>query len=88
MGVTGVDLILANGQAAHLCAVNILVNLLAACDGDLNRMVRLAELVHCTVEFEQQAAVLNAASDLICNLLETAGSHAHIASGMPCTTFG
>ena len=55
-----------------------------ACDGDLDRivrMVRLAGLVRCAVDFGDQAKVLNAASDLICDVLGAAGPHARIASG-------
>lgn len=84
-GVVGGDLTLAQGQAAaQLCALNILANLQAACGGDLGRvvrMVRLAGLVRCTADFDRQAQVLNAASDLICRVLGAAGPHARIASG-------
>lgn len=84
-GTVGGDLTLEQGQeAARLCALNILVQLRMACDGDLGRvvsMVRLAGLVRCTAEFEDQAKVLNGASDLICEVLGPAGPHARIASG-------
>lgn len=84
-GTIGADLSLEDGQqAAQLCALNILMQLRAACNGDLNRvvrMVRLAGLVRCTADFGDQAKVLNAASDLICQVLGAAGPHARIASG-------
>ncbi len=71
-------------QAARLCALNIVAHVRTACDGDFNRVkrfVRLAGLVRCTAEFEDQAKVLNAASDLICELFGERGPHARIASG-------
>lgn len=84
-GIVGADLSVEDGQAAaRICALNILANLRAACGGDLTRvvrMVRLAGLVRCTAEFEDQALVMNAASDLICDALGAAGPHARIASG-------
>ncbi|WP_226348470.1 RidA family protein [Alcaligenes sp. 13f] len=84
-GTVGVDLSLEEGQqAARLCALNILAQLNAACDASLDRvvrMVRLAGLVRCGADFGDQAKVLNAASDLICQVLGDAGPHARIASG-------
>lgn len=84
-GVAGADVTLVEAQdAARLCAVNILTILNGACAGDLGRVVqriRLAGLVRCAAKFDQQALVLNAASDLICCIPDEAGQHARIASG-------
>lgn len=84
-GTVGGDLSLEEGQeAARLAAMNALAHLRAACDGDLSRVVRivrLAGLVRCSGDFGEQAKVLNAASDLICQVLGDAGPHARIASG-------
>jgi enamine deaminase RidA (YjgF/YER057c/UK114 family) len=84
-GIVGDDLTLENAQdAARMCALNLLAQLDAACDGDLDRVtgvIRLAGLVRCSADFEQQAKVLNAASDLICDVFGSAGAHARIASG-------
>ncbi|MEA5159869.1 RidA family protein [Cereibacter johrii] len=84
-GIVGDDLTLEDAQeAARMCALNLLAQLRAACDGDLDRVtgvIRLAGLVRCTVDFELQAKVLNAASDLICDVFGPAGAHARIASG-------
>ncbi|EGL65705.1 endoribonuclease L-PSP family protein [Agrobacterium sp. ATCC 31749] len=44
-------------------------------------MVRVGGLVRCTDDFEEQARVLNAASDLICEVLGHAGKHARISFG-------
>lgn len=83
---------LADGQAAaRLCALNILGQLRSACSGDLDRivrLVRLAGLVRCTPDFEDQAKVLNAASDLMCDVLGVAGRHARIASGTHALPLG
>ncbi len=71
-------------EAAKLCALNVVTHVKTACDGDFDkvrRFVRLAGLVRCTPEFEDQAKVLNAASDLICQLFGERGPHARIASG-------
>lgn len=84
-GTVGADLSLEDGQqAARLCALNVLAQLRIACGGDLDRivrMVRLAALVRCTADFGDQPKVINAASDLICDVLGAAGPHARIASG-------
>lgn len=84
-GTLGADVDLEEGQrAARLCALNVLAQLRLACEGDLDRVVRvvrLAGLVRCTADFGDQAKVLNAASDLLCDVLGAAGPHARIASG-------
>lgn len=84
-GVVGKDLSIEDGEAAaRLCALNVLGQLRHACDGDLGRvarMVRVAGLVRCTDGFEEQTRVLNAASDLIYDILGEAGKHSRIASG-------
>lgn len=84
-GIVGDTLTLEDAQeAARLCALNIVTQVKLACDGDFDRVrrfVRLAGLVRCTADFEDQAKVLNAASDLICELFGERGPHARIASG-------
>ncbi|WJI80961.1 MULTISPECIES: RidA family protein [unclassified Mesorhizobium] len=84
-GVVGGTLGVEDGEnAARICAINILSQLLHACDGDLSKirqMVRIAGFVRCTESFEDQTRVLNAASNLICDVLGDAGKHARIASG-------
>lgn len=84
-GTVGHDLSVEDGQAAaRLCALNVLGQLKHACEGDLDRivrMVRVGGLVRCADDFEEQARVLNAASDLICEVLGRAGKHARISFG-------
>lgn len=84
-GVVGDTLTLEEArEAARLCALNIVTQIRLACNGDsdkVRRFVRLAGLVRCTADYEDQAKVLNAASDLICELFGERGPHARIASG-------
>lgn len=84
-GLVGEDLTLEEGrQAARICALNILSQLRTACEGDLqriSRMIRLAGFVRCSADFGEQAKVLNAASDLICDILGEVGPHVRIATG-------
>jgi enamine deaminase RidA (YjgF/YER057c/UK114 family) len=74
------------GQAAaQLCAINLLAQLKAACDGDLDRVVRCVKLgvfVNATPDFTQQPEVANGASDLIAAVFGEAGKHARAAVGV------
>jgi len=73
----------AAGQA-RLCAVNLIAQLKAACDGELsrvNRVVKLGGFVACTSEFANQPEVMNGASDLMVEVFGDAGRHARFAVG-------
>src|SRR6201999_994446 len=74
------------GQAAaQLCAINVLAQLKAACDGDLDRVTRCLKLgvfVNATPDFTQQPEVANGASDLIAAVFGDAGKHARAAVGV------
>ncbi|CAN0598224.1 unnamed protein product, partial [Ectocarpus sp. 12 AP-2014] len=53
-------------QAASRCALSLLAQVKAACDGDLSRLQRVVKLtgfVNSTPEFTDQPAVINGASD-------------------------
>jgi enamine deaminase RidA (YjgF/YER057c/UK114 family) len=70
--------------AARLCALNIIAQLKAACDGDLNRVKRIVKLggfVNCTDGFGGQPQVINAASDLMFEVFGEAGRHSRSAVG-------
>jgi enamine deaminase RidA (YjgF/YER057c/UK114 family) len=70
--------------AARLCALNIIAQLKAACDGDLNRVKRIVKLggfVNCTDGFGGQPQVINAASDLMVEVFGEAGRHSRSAVG-------
>lgn len=86
-GKVGGGLSVEDGQAAaRLCAVQILTQLNAACDGDLDRVrrcVKLGGFVHATPEFTQHPTVINGASDLMVAVFGEAGRHARFAVGAP-----
>ncbi len=84
-GQLGRDVGLDQGQAAaRLCALNLLAQAKAACDGDLDRLARCLKLggfVSCAPEFTDHPKVVNGASDLIASALGEAGQHARFAVG-------
>ncbi|WP_060034174.1 RidA family protein [Burkholderia sp. MSMB1078WGS] len=84
-GKVGTDLSVEDGQrAAQLCALNILSHGGRMLDGDFSRVVRIvrvAGVVQCNVDFIEHAKVLNGASDLFYSVLGEAGQHARIATG-------
>lgn len=87
VGKLGAGVSLEDGQAAaRLCAINILAQVKAACDGRLDRLagcLRLGGFVACTPEFTDQPKVINGASDLMVAVLGDAGRHARAAVGVP-----
>ena len=69
-------------EAAKFCAMSLLAQVKSACDGDLDRLVRVIKLtgfVNSTPDFTQQPKVINGASDLLGNVLGDAGKHARVA---------
>lgn len=91
-GKLGDDTDVAAGQrAAKVCALNLLAQVKAACDGDLSRLkrvVRLGGFVNCTPEFTDHPAVINGASDFFGEVLGAAGQHARAAVGSSSLPFG
>lgn len=74
-------------QAAHACGVNLIAQLKAACDGELDRVKRVIKLggfVNCTDDFSDQPKVVNGASDLMVAVFGDVGRHARAAVGAPC----
>jgi len=72
-------------SAARLCGLNIIAQLKAACDGDLNRVKRIVKLggfVNCTDSFGGQPQIINAASDLMVEVFGDAGCHSRSAVGV------
>lgn len=72
--------------AARLCFVNLVAQLKAACDGDLDRVkqvVRLGGFIAAPPEFTQHAVIMNGASDLAVELFGDAGRHARTTIGVP-----
>ena len=91
-GKLGDGMTVEQGQAAaKACALNLLAQVKAACDGDLDRLVRVVKLggfVNCTADFIDQPKVINGASDLMADLLGAAGTHARAAVGSASLPLG
>ncbi len=71
-------------EAAKLCAINILGQVKAACDGDLDRVKRIVKLVgfvNGVPEFADHPKVVNGASDLMVAIFGDKGKHARSAVG-------
>ncbi len=84
-GACGAELTAEEGAAAaRLCALNIIAQVRAACEGDLDRVVRCVKLdgyVNATPDFVDHPTVVNGASELIVAVFGEAGRHARIAVG-------
>lgn len=74
------------GQAAaRLCALNLLAQVKAACDGDLDRVKRVVKLggfVNVTADFTPIPQVVNGCSDVMVAVFGDAGRHARAAVGV------
>ena len=71
--------------AARLCGVNLIAQMKAACDGDLDRVARVVKLggfVQAAGDFEAIPAVINGCSDLMVEVFGDAGKHARSAVGV------
>ena len=70
--------------AARLCGINLIAQMSAACNGDLNRVKRVVKLggfVNAISGFAQQPVVINAASDLMVDVFGDKGRHSRSAVG-------
>ncbi|MDF2902103.1 MAG: hypothetical protein K0Q62_2162 [Phenylobacterium sp.] len=85
-GIVGEDVDLeAAKAAARVCGINLLAQMRAACDGDLDRVVRVVKLggfVQAGPEFFDIPQVVNGASDLMVAAFGDAGKHARSAVGV------
>ena len=71
--------------AARLCGVNLIAQIKAACDGDLERVVRIVKLggfVQAAGDFTAIPAVINGCSDLMVEVFGDKGRHARSAVGV------
>lgn len=78
-------------DAARLCGLNILAQLNAALDGDLDRVTRIVRLggfVACADSFTEQPQVVNGASELMVEVFGDAGRHARAAVGVNTLPLG
>lgn len=84
-GVLGADMdVEAGAAAAKQCAMNMLAQLKAALDGDLDRVVRIVKLlgfVNSAPGFGDQPKVINGASDFLVAVFGDKGRHARSAVG-------
>jgi enamine deaminase RidA (YjgF/YER057c/UK114 family) len=72
-------------KAARICGINLLAQMKAACDGDLDRVVRVVKLggfVQAGPEFFAIPQVVNGASDVMVEAFGDAGPHARSAVGV------
>ncbi len=78
-------------EAARMCGLNLIAQVRAACDGDLDRVkqvVRLGAFVNCIDDFEQQPNVVNGASDLMAEVFGDAGRCTRTNVGVPSLPLG
>jgi enamine deaminase RidA (YjgF/YER057c/UK114 family) len=85
-GVVGGDVDMDKAvAAARLCGLNLIAQMKAACDGDLDRIVRVVKLggfVQAGPEFFEIPKVINGCSDLMVEAFGDAGRHARSAVGV------
>jgi enamine deaminase RidA (YjgF/YER057c/UK114 family) len=85
-GVVGEDVDAETARrAARLCAINLIAQMKAACEGHLGRVKRVIKLggfVQAGPDFFDIPQVLNGASDLMVEVFGDAGRHARSAVGV------
>jgi len=85
-GIVGEHVDLATAQrAARLCGINLLAQMKAACDGDLDRVKRVVKLggfVQAGPDFYDIPSVVNGCSDVMVEAFGDAGRHARSAVGV------
>ncbi|HEX2562111.1 RidA family protein [Phenylobacterium sp.] len=72
-------------KAAQLCGLNLIAQMRAACEGDLDRVVRVVKLggfVQAAEGFSAIPQVINGASDLMVEAFGDLGRHARSAVGV------
>ncbi|WP_374468192.1 RidA family protein [Phenylobacterium sp.] len=85
-GIVGEDVDAEHARrAARLCGINLLAQMKAACEGDLDRVVRVVKLggfVQAGPNFFDIPQVVNGCSDLMVEAFGDAGRHARSAVGV------
>ncbi|CAN5904092.1 RidA family protein [soil metagenome] len=85
-GIVGEDVDMENAKgAARLCGINLIAQMRAACDGDLDRVVRVVKLggfVQAGPGFFEIPQLVNGASDVMVAAFGDAGKHARSAVGV------
>ena len=92
VGRLGEDMSVEEGAAAaRRCALSLLAQVRAACDGDLDRLVRVVKLtgfVNSTPAFGDQPKVINGCSDALVEILGESGRHSRSAVSAGALPFG
>ena len=85
-GTVGEDVDMETAKAAaRLCGINLIAQMKAACDGDLDRVVGVVKLggfVQAGPDFLEIPQVVNGASDLMVEAFGDTGKHARSAVGV------
>lgn len=85
-GLVGEEVDLAEAQrAAKICGLNLIAQFKAACEGDLDRVLRVVKLggfVQVGRDFSDIPKVINGCSDLMVAVFGDAGRHARSAVGV------
>ncbi|PHR56755.1 MAG: hypothetical protein COA47_12550 [Robiginitomaculum sp.] len=91
-GILGKDMDIDGGKAAaRVCGINLLAQVAAALDGDLNRVkrvIRLGGFVQTQAGFTDIPNVMNGASDLMVEVFGDIGRHARFAVGCSSLPLG
>ncbi len=88
-GRLGEDLSVEAGQeAARACALNLIAQMKAACDGDLSKIVRIVKVGGFVSSLPTKTEldipkIINGCSDLLVEVFGEAGKHARFAVGAP-----
>ena len=81
----------AGAAAARTCGLQLIAQVKAACEGDLDRLVRVVKLagfVNSAPEFTDQPKVVNGCSDLLVEVFGDKGRHARSAIGVAALPLG
>ena len=71
-------------EAARVCGLNLIAQVKAACQGDLDQVTRVVQLtgfVAAAADFADHPTVINGASDLMVQIFGEAGRHSRAAVG-------
>ena len=86
LGKIGRDMTTEDGaNIARICGLNLIAQVKAACEGDLDRVARVVKLggfVNCTEEFRDHPEVINGASNLMVDVFGDKGTHSRFAVGV------
>ena len=86
LGKVGRDITTEDGaNIARICGLNLIAQVKAACEGNLDRVARVVKLggfVNCTEEFCDHPEVINGASNLMVDVFGDKGTHSRFAVGV------